>query len=167
MCVLCVRPFFLGQVGSLRLHEHVLGGADRIRSRPDVRCFELESQPPTPTDLRMRRRARVIRRKRVVLRDRRSLRLNTAEHTVDHVPRRARVTRSCCAEDEIDHLWQRRDQGGLPRRDVLCVPQRLRWAPGTWASSSAVLSGHLNPDAISTARQCEICRRSAQAYCSS
>jgi hypothetical protein len=38
------------------------------------------------------------------------------EHTIDHVTRRARVARSSGAENELEHLRQRRDQLGL-RRD--------------------------------------------------
>jgi hypothetical protein len=55
-----VQPLVLGKARKLGVHEHVFGGADGIRSRPDVWCFELESKPPTAADLCMRDRARVI-----------------------------------------------------------------------------------------------------------
>jgi len=57
------------------------------------------------------------------------LRLNTTEHTIDHITRRARVARSSGAKDELEHLRQRRDQLGLLRRDGLRVSYGLRRAP--------------------------------------
>jgi hypothetical protein len=80
------------------------------------------------------------------------LRLNPPEHAIDYVTCRAGVARSGGAKDEIEHLRQRRDQLGLLSRNLLCVAQGLRWATSTWTNSAMVLSGHLIPDAISTAR---------------